>query len=61
MGEFVDQLDFCILMIRPSFVLQAFSQNKVSWHLLYFKIFYFAKTGAKTYTKTKGFTKTKYL
>jgi hypothetical protein len=37
MGEFVDELNFCVLVIRPSFVLQAFSQNKVSWNLLNFQ------------------------
>jgi hypothetical protein len=39
MGEFVDQLNFCDLVIMPSLGLLAFSQNRISWHLLYFKIF----------------------
>jgi hypothetical protein len=39
MNKFVDQFDIYVLVIMPSFVLLAFSQNKVSWHLLYFKIF----------------------
>jgi hypothetical protein len=37
--EFVDQLNLCDLVISPSFGLLAFSQNRISWHLLYFKIF----------------------
>jgi hypothetical protein len=38
-GEFVDQLNFCDIVIMPFFGLLAFSQNKISWHLLFFKIF----------------------
>jgi hypothetical protein len=47
--EFVDQLNLCDLVIQRSFRLLAFSQNRISWHLLYFKIFQFSKTGAKLY------------
>jgi hypothetical protein len=57
MDKFVDQLNLCDLVVMPSFGLLAFSQNKVSWHLIYFKIFQFAITGAKTYFKTKALTK----
>jgi hypothetical protein len=39
MGDFVDQLKFCDLVIMPSFGLLAFSQNRISCHLLLFKIF----------------------
>jgi hypothetical protein len=58
MDEFFDQLHPCDLLIRPSFGLLAFSQNEVSWHLLYFsKCFIFLKLGAKTHFRTCGLPK----
>jgi hypothetical protein len=61
-GEFVDQLNFCDLVIMPSFGLLAFSQNRISWHLLYFKIFFnFPKQEPRSISKTKALPKPEYL
>jgi hypothetical protein len=59
MNKIVDQHNPCVLVIMPSFVLLAFSPNKVSWHLFYFlKNVLFSKIGAKTnFKKSKVFTK----
>jgi hypothetical protein len=62
MNKFVDQHNPCVLVIMPSFVPLAFSQNKVSWHLLFlFKKFYGLKIGAKTHFKTRFFTKLVFI
>jgi hypothetical protein len=57
MNKFEDQHNPCVLVIMPSFVLPAFSPNKVSWHLLYSQNVLFSKIGAKTNFKTRALPK----
>jgi hypothetical protein len=61
MNKFVDQHNPCVLVIMPSLVPLAFSQNKVSWHLLYFQMFYGLKIGAKTHFKTRPLPKLVFI
>jgi hypothetical protein len=62
MVEFVDQLNPCVLVIRPSFVLQAFFL-KIEYlgTSFIFKMFYGLKIGAKTYFKTRSLPKLVFI
>jgi hypothetical protein len=57
MNKFVEQHNPCVLVVMPSIVLLAFSQNKVPWHLLCFQNVLISKIGAKTHFKTRALPK----
>jgi hypothetical protein len=59
-NKIVGQLNLCVLLIRPYFVLQAFFFLEIEYlgTSFIFKMFYGLKLGAKTQFQNKLFTRT---